>query len=128
MNSVFTLALCVWTAIHLNVPPQGEDQHRQWCRKAKWVLVAIFAPELAVFTAWQQFYWAKRLLSSLRDVETLKEERGNDLLENSTHKKVSDSSSIFCSNVHYSHKFYCHFSAAYRGTPHIPPCFFTLLL
>jgi hypothetical protein len=86
----------VWTAIHLNVPPHGEDQHRQWCRKAKWVILAIFAPELAVFTAWQQFYWAKRLLSSLRNIEVPKEERGsNGPSENLNDEKVSNSYAFF---------------------------------
>ena len=53
-SCVFTFALCVWTAIHLNVPAAGESRHRQFFRKAQWVIAAIFAPELAVYTAWQQ--------------------------------------------------------------------------
>ena len=66
-SCVFTLALCVWTAIHLNVPAPGESSIRQTCRKAKWVVAAIFAPEIAVFTAWYQWYWARQICQRLSE-------------------------------------------------------------
>ncbi len=66
-SCVFTLALCVWTAIHLNVPAPGESSFRQTCRKAKWVIAAIFAPELAVFSAWYQWYWARQICQRLSE-------------------------------------------------------------
>lgn len=65
-SCVFTLALCVWTAIHLNVPAAGESRHRQFFRKAQWVIAAIFAPELAVYTAWQQWSWARQIRDELQ--------------------------------------------------------------
>lgn len=65
-SCVFTLALCVWTAIHLNVPAAGESRHRQLFRKAQWVIAAIFAPELAVYTAWQQWSWARQIRDELQ--------------------------------------------------------------
>lgn len=79
-SCVFTLVLCVWTAIHLNVPAQGESQAGQFYRKMGWVLTAIFAPELAAFTAWQQWWWAKRVCFELNKYKLVKnEERLKDV-------------------------------------------------
>ena len=64
-SCTFTLALCVWTAIHLNVPAPGESNFRQFLRKGKWVILAVFAPELAVFTARQQFFLARQICHQL---------------------------------------------------------------
>ena len=51
----FTLALCVYTAIHLNVPPPKEnvpplkeDKLSFYLRKAKWLVIALFRPDLNV--------------------------------------------------------------------------------
>ena len=62
---IFTPTLCVWTAIHLNVPAHGEGQLSQWLRKVKWVLLAIPAPELGVYTALEQYMQAKGLAREL---------------------------------------------------------------
>ena len=64
-SCVFTLSLCVWTAIHLNIPAAGESQRRQFFRKVKYLLLAIFAPETAVFTAWQQWSRARQIRDQL---------------------------------------------------------------
>lgn len=42
---VITLSLCVWTALHLNIPEHSKADHQKW-RKAKWLLVGLLAPEL----------------------------------------------------------------------------------
>jgi hypothetical protein len=39
-----TMILCVWTAIHLNIPEHGKVRHMVW-RKFKWVVLGIVAPE-----------------------------------------------------------------------------------
>jgi len=54
----FTLALCVYTAIHLNVPPPKENKLSFYLRKAKWVLIALFGTEVVLYTAWDQWYQA----------------------------------------------------------------------
>ena len=51
---MITLVLCVYTAIHLNIPSKDDSQATVFLRKAKWVLIAIFAPELVVYVAWSQ--------------------------------------------------------------------------
>ena len=64
-SCVFTLVLCVWTAIHLNVPSYHESQTSQWLRKLKWVLLAIIAPELGLYTACEQYSQVKELIDQL---------------------------------------------------------------
>ncbi|KAK4197964.1 hypothetical protein QBC40DRAFT_97140, partial [Triangularia verruculosa] len=53
-SCVITLALCVYTAIHLNIPAAQDTAMTIWLRKAKWVTIAMFAPELVVYVAWCQ--------------------------------------------------------------------------
>lgn len=64
-SCVFTLILCVWTAIHLNIPPAGETWLQHWKRKLKWVLIGIFVPEIVVCEAWVQWRYAKRFCKEL---------------------------------------------------------------
>ena len=75
-SCVFTLVLCVWTAIHLNIPGHGETQCQQWLRKVKWVLIAIFAPELGTFAAWQQWWRAGQLCADLERISLKYETQG----------------------------------------------------
>ncbi|QDS72988.1 hypothetical protein FKW77_008877 [Venturia effusa] len=49
-----TISLCVYTALHLNVPKQGSTAVDELLRKAKWVAVGIFAPEVVVYSAFVQ--------------------------------------------------------------------------
>ena len=70
----FTLFLCVWTAIYLIISAPEETLTRQYLRKAKWVFVAILAPELGTFTAWQQWWRAGKLCRDLREFAQRHEE------------------------------------------------------
>jgi hypothetical protein len=64
-SCIFTLTLCVWTAVHLNLPPPHEPESKQLWRKTKWTLIAIFAPELVLYTAWHQHLVAKSCCEKL---------------------------------------------------------------
>ncbi|KAF8865240.1 hypothetical protein BDZ45DRAFT_612349 [Acephala macrosclerotiorum] len=64
-SCALTLSLCVYTAIHLNIPAPDESAWKQTLRKAKWVLIGIFAPEIVLYTALQQWLSARRLLHAL---------------------------------------------------------------
>ena len=68
-SCVFTLGLCVWTALHLNIPPHGEGSWARWLRKVKWLLIALFAPEVVLYTAWYQFYHARLLVRRLNKLD-----------------------------------------------------------
>lgn len=67
-SCVFTLVLCVYTAIHLNVPAKSDTALRFWLRKLKWVVVAIFAPEIVVYAAFEQWYLARKFLKELKEI------------------------------------------------------------
>lgn len=54
-SCVLTLSLCVWSAMHLNIPHYRESRWQYWLRHVKWGLVGVFAPELVVFAAWRQY-------------------------------------------------------------------------
>lgn len=72
-SCTFTIFLCVYTAIHLNIPPD-ETEFRFWLRKTKWVFIAILGPEWVVLTALEQWILAKRFLKELNSF--LEEHKG----------------------------------------------------
>ena len=51
--------------MHLNIPGPGEAPFHTWLRKAKWVGIALFAPEAVLYTAVYQFWFAVRLYKDL---------------------------------------------------------------
>ncbi|GKT54454.1 hypothetical protein ColTof4_13753 [Colletotrichum tofieldiae] len=62
-SCVLTLTICVWTALHLNVPAARSTLRNRALEGTKWVLYGIFAPELVVATAAAQYIvarWLKR--------------------------------------------------------------------
>jgi hypothetical protein len=56
-----TLGLCVYTGIHLNIPAHHDGQIKVAFRKLKWSIIALFAPEMVLYCAWQQWFQAKAL-------------------------------------------------------------------
>ncbi|KAK4031367.1 hypothetical protein C8A01DRAFT_21397 [Parachaetomium inaequale] len=42
---LFTLSICTWTAVHLNVPGHGKAGTPHVWRKVKWVAIGMMAPE-----------------------------------------------------------------------------------
>ncbi|KAF6823200.1 hypothetical protein CMUS01_10802 [Colletotrichum musicola] len=62
-SCVLTLTICVWTALHLNVPAARSTVRSRGIERIKWVLYGIFAPEIVVATAAAQYIvarWLKR--------------------------------------------------------------------
>lgn len=64
-SNMFTLGLCVFTAIHLNVGPSGRTEFQYWLHKCKWVLITVFFPELTLYMAGKQWFTANRLRKKL---------------------------------------------------------------
>jgi len=67
-SCIITLALCSYTALHLNVPPGNATPLSLFWRKAKWIVVGIFAPEIMVYIAWGQKQRVKALSRDLAEI------------------------------------------------------------
>lgn len=57
------MILCVWTAVHLNIPGSNEGTKQRVLRKFGWLLLALLAPEIVAWNAWEQ----RRIARKLRD-------------------------------------------------------------
>ncbi|KAF2017710.1 hypothetical protein BU24DRAFT_420757 [Aaosphaeria arxii CBS 175.79] len=68
-SCVLTLTICVWSALHLNVPTEKSTLTERNLRRTRWILLGVFAPELVVSSAFAQYLtarWLRReLLSDL---------------------------------------------------------------
>ena len=63
---IITLALCVYTALHLNIPAHKSGIASSIGIKVKYVLFGLLAPELIVFNAWRQRTVAASIVAQLR--------------------------------------------------------------
>lgn len=61
LSCLLTLGLCVWSAMHLNIPQKHESTLQYWLRNAKWIFLGILIPELVVLSAWRQWLSAKNM-------------------------------------------------------------------
>src|SRR3954466_2590882 len=61
ISCLLTLTICVWSALHLNVPIEGSKLWERNSRRAKWILLGIFAPEFVDATALAQYLTARWL-------------------------------------------------------------------
>lgn len=79
ISCILTLILCVYTAVHLNIPPKGENPWYTFAREVWWCLVGLYGPELIVFTSWRQWSSAKALSANIEETlnETKKEHETN---------------------------------------------------
>ncbi|KAL7812696.1 hypothetical protein V8C44DRAFT_329024 [Trichoderma aethiopicum] len=66
-SCLLTLSLCVWSAIHLDLPPYGESDIEYTYRYLKWSMLGIFGPELVIWAAWRQFISARTLTNFVKE-------------------------------------------------------------
>lgn len=52
---IVTIILCIWTAVHMNVPAPEDTTIKRVLRKAKWTVCGLLAPEILLYAAWNQF-------------------------------------------------------------------------
>lgn len=67
ISCVLTLMICVWSALHLNVPTKQSKLRERNIRRVRWVLLGIFAPEVVVSTAFAQYLTARWLRNEIRE-------------------------------------------------------------
>jgi len=95
ISCLLTLILCVWSALHLNVPYQGQSRFNSLLVNTRWIIAGVYAPELVVFTAWRQWSSAK-LLGNI--VKEMRENRLPPSAESqdsfSSASKVSDQANV----------------------------------
>jgi hypothetical protein len=56
-----TLGLCVYSAVHLNVPRKADRSYWTLYKELQWCVMGLFAPELIIYTAWRQLASARQL-------------------------------------------------------------------
>lgn len=70
---ILSLVICVWTSLHLDVPPPTYTPKRVLERKLDWMVITFFAPEIIAFTAISHHssakYWMERINSLPQMVE-----------------------------------------------------------
>jgi hypothetical protein len=59
-----TMILCVWTAVHLNIPEPNGGTKQSLLRKPGWLLMALLAPEIVAWNAWGQRRIARELANN----------------------------------------------------------------
>ena len=67
-SCLLTLTSCVYTAIHLNVPPAYEGKWQRLWRKLKWVVEILFMPECILYCALEQFLAARQLVNTMNNL------------------------------------------------------------
>ncbi len=65
-NCVMTLAICCWVMLHLNVPAKTDGLCCLMFRKARWLMLALLAPELVMLFACGQWASAKRSVADMQ--------------------------------------------------------------
>jgi hypothetical protein len=74
-SCIITLSLCVWTAVHLNVPEHRKVRLEPWQfwknpqlhRKVLWLLLGLLAPEIVAYAAWAQRRQAEALMKGVNE-------------------------------------------------------------
>ncbi|KAI9172593.1 hypothetical protein HJFPF1_02099 [Paramyrothecium foliicola] len=83
-SCILTLVFCVWSALHLNVPPAKATSSRSALEKTYWVLYGIFAPELVVATAASQYITARWLKREIEKDVAHREAEGDSIADEHT--------------------------------------------
>ncbi|KAK4225957.1 hypothetical protein QBC38DRAFT_420222 [Podospora fimiseda] len=66
-SCLLTLIACVYNALHLNIPaPDRRGSWHMFKRKLLWIIIALLAPEVVVYTASMQYLRARWLQRQLR--------------------------------------------------------------
>ncbi|KAI4191756.1 MAG: hypothetical protein LQ348_003435 [Seirophora lacunosa] len=65
-SCLFTIFLCTWVSLHLNVPSPHETYRHQFSRKARWMLQGIMAPEFVLAFATGQKVEATRSVEDFK--------------------------------------------------------------
>lgn len=79
-SSILTLILCVYTALHPNLPAPTASRWTTLRLRARSVTLAIFAPEINILIAFKQYRRANMLTSQLQKLNQEHNEMGSDIV------------------------------------------------
>lgn len=65
-SCVSTLAICCWVMVHLNIPAKYDTKWIRFLRKARWLVLAVLAPELVMLFACGQWASAQRSVAEMQ--------------------------------------------------------------
>jgi len=65
-----TIVLCTWNALHLDLPADCESNWTKILRKAKWMILAIIAPEAISVLALREWFETGWILDRIRALES----------------------------------------------------------
>ncbi|UNI21782.1 hypothetical protein JDV02_007738 [Purpureocillium takamizusanense] len=88
LSCLLTLILCVWSALHLNVPARRRSIIQVFWLNIRWIFAGIYAPELVVFVAWRQWCSARMLQQHILHLHADAKERGDDRSSETTHSDL----------------------------------------
>lgn len=71
ISSLFTVFLCTWVSLHLNVPAVHENYPAQFRRKCRWMIQAVMAPEFVIGFATGQKVEAKRSVEKFKALKSI---------------------------------------------------------
>jgi hypothetical protein len=63
-----TLALGVWSAVHLNLPGNPGSRSEAFLRRTAWIVFSLLAPEFMILVAWSQLKAAKRMQKKVHEM------------------------------------------------------------
>ena len=69
-SCLFTIFICLWSSLHLNIPEPKEDALKILARKLKWVVLAAVATEYVVVFALGQWLLARKFQNSMKNVSS----------------------------------------------------------
>ncbi|PGH23957.1 hypothetical protein AJ80_02019 [Polytolypa hystricis UAMH7299] len=62
----FTIFVCTWTALHLNLPAREESRWHVFWRKTKWMVLNVLFPEVVTAAAFAQRVAASESVAGMR--------------------------------------------------------------
>ena len=67
-SCLFTIFLCTWTVLHLNIPAPHETYYDFQRRKARWMVQALMAPEFVLIFATGQKVDARKSVQQFKEI------------------------------------------------------------
>lgn len=101
---ITTLVICVWSAIHLDIPTYRQSATPSLLRSVRWKLGALIVPELFLIAAFMQFLSARGLrLEAQTYLPAIGDLAGGGTTENDIERMVGSNSllvSVFVDSRH----------------------------